>query len=59
MRAVPCAHIADYYDQCQQQKPSIGNNMLRRGYREWANGQVPYGPIWQFCLQPNNLYGIG
>lgn len=49
---VPCAHIADYYDQAQRRRKSIGNNLLRRGYREWATGAVRDPEI-------NNLYGRG
>jgi len=37
---VPCAHIADYYDQAQRRRKSIGNNLLRRGSRALQRGVV-------------------
>ncbi|WP_234053707.1 MULTISPECIES: hypothetical protein [unclassified Xanthobacter] len=38
-RTVPCAHIADWYDASWQANPSIGANLLRHGYRQWAEGR--------------------
>ena len=51
--AVPCAHIADHYDRLWQERPSIGSNLLRHGYRQWAEGRAVLsvdGKAW------NNLY---
>lgn len=48
MKPVPCQHIADYYEMRWWQSPSIGLNLLRQGYRDWACG----GPTIPF----NNLY---
>lgn len=50
---VPCAHIADHYDRLWREKPSIGSNLLRHGYRQWAEGRAVVsvdGKAW------NNLY---
>lgn len=48
---VPCAHIADYYQRRWEQQKCIGYNLLRHGYRQWAEGRATYHP------QGNNLYG--
>lgn len=37
---VPCQHIADYYAHRQAENPSLGNNLLRRGYQQFANGSI-------------------
>lgn len=48
--AVPCAHVADYYDRRQQEHHCIGHNLLRHGYRLWAEGRVTNPEV-------NNLFG--
>lgn len=45
---VPCQHIADYYQHLWQRRRCIGWNLLRQGYRQWAEGQV---------FEWNNLFG--
>lgn len=37
---VPCQHIADYYNHRQEENPSLGNNLLRRGYQQFASGRI-------------------
>lgn len=50
-KAVPCSHIADYYQyKWITQGPQLGSNLLRIGYREWADGK-------QRKHHMNNLYG--
>lgn len=50
-RCAPCAHIADYYDAKQAEHQCIGHNLLRHGYRQWAEGRVDDPTT-------NNLYTI-
>lgn len=40
---VPCQHIADYYAHRQAENPSLGNNLLRRGYQQFAMGKIVDG----------------
>lgn len=47
--AVPCLHIAEYYQLKWEAHKCIAWNLLRRGYREWAEGRV-------VDPQVNNLY---
>ena len=47
--AVPCAHIAAYYDWLWTQDHQLGTNLLRKGYEQWARGYIEFGF--------NNLYG--
>ena len=37
-KAIPCAHIAQYYQFMWLQQPCIAFNLLRRGYQQWADG---------------------
>lgn len=46
---VPCQHIADYYAHRQSENPSLGNNLLRRGYQQFAMGKIE-------AYSVNNLY---
>jgi len=49
----PCQHIADFYQVMWEKQPCIGYNMLRHGYRAWANGRAierSHG------MAANNLY---
>lgn len=46
---VPCRHIADYYPQRWEAQKCIAFNLLRHGYRQWAEGRA--------VNPPNNLYG--
>lgn len=39
-RGIPCAHIAEFYEREQARHPCIAHNLLRRGYRQWAQGEV-------------------
>lgn len=39
VKPVPCQHIADYYQFQWLQKPSLGHNLLRHGYRQWSEGK--------------------
>lgn len=36
----PVNHIAEYYQRKWEQHKCIAWNLLRRGYKEWANGTV-------------------
>ena len=47
--SAPCAHIADYYQRQWEQQPCIAYNLLRQGYRQWADGRVKH---WA-----NDLFG--
>ena len=47
--AVACAHIADYYQIKWENHHCIAWNLLRHGYRQWAEGRANN--------QTNNLYG--
>lgn len=40
VKAVPCAHIALYYERAWDRKATVQNNILRCGYAGWAIGQV-------------------
>jgi len=48
---VPCQHIADYYQRAWAAHHCIAFNLLRHGYRAWAEGNAKYDPAG------NNLYG--
>jgi hypothetical protein len=48
--SVPCQHIADYYQRRWENHKCIAFNLLRHGYRQWAEGRVNSD-------FPNNLYG--
>lgn len=37
---VPCQHVADYYQRRWEAQPCIAFNMLRHGYRQWAEARV-------------------
>jgi hypothetical protein len=50
-RPVPCAHIADYYERRWQAHHCIAFNLLRFGYRQWAEGRARYSE------RGNNLFG--
>jgi hypothetical protein len=52
IKPVPCQHIADYYRYQKIIHPSLGNNLLRMGYAQWAKGEV-HNP------ETNNLYTVG
>lgn len=39
-QAIPCQHIADYYQRTWEHHKCIAWNLLRRGYSEWAAGRV-------------------
>jgi hypothetical protein len=47
--AVPCAHIAAYYEKRWSEHKCLAFNFLRVGYLQWAEGRAD-GKI-------NNLYG--
>lgn len=47
----PCLHIAAYYQHAWEQQMSIGSNLLRHGYAQWARGEVADPKI-------NNLYSL-
>ena len=47
--AVPCQHIADYYQLKWEGHKCIAWAVLRHGYRQWAEGRAD-GVV-------NNLYG--
>lgn len=47
-KPIPCAHIADFYEREQERHACIAHNLLRRGYRQWASGEIER-PV-------NNLY---
>jgi hypothetical protein len=49
MPAVPCQHIADYYEWRWKRHKCIAWNLLRIGYRQWAAGLV-------MTRHLNNLY---
>lgn len=40
---VPCAHIAAYYDVLWNAHKCLAWQLLRRGYRQWANGSIEVG----------------
>lgn len=44
-----CAHIADYYHQRWEGHKCIGFNLLRHGYRQWANGRLSITGNNLFC----------
>lgn len=50
--ATPCAHIAAYYQRRWEAHHCIGFNLLRHGYRQWAEGRVKIEDIEGW----NNLY---
>lgn len=50
--AVPCAHIAAWYQIAWERHRCIGNNLLRHGYRRWSEGSVKIADIEHW----NNLY---
>lgn len=45
---VPCLHLYHYYNWKWEHRPCIAYNLLRRGYRQWAEGRPE---------ELNNLYG--
>ena len=47
--SAPCAHIADYYQLRWEQHHCIAFNILRWGYRQWAEGRA--------TDPANNLFG--
>lgn len=49
--SVPCQHIADYYQQAWEGHKCIAYNLLRQGYRAWAD---PGRPI----SEHNNLFSL-
>lgn len=49
VQAVPCQHIADFYQRKWENHHCIAWQALRLGYREWASGNVSDPTI-------NNLY---
>lgn len=51
--AVPCQHIADYYQHRWEAHKCIGFNLLRHGYRQWSEGRAVYQ------TDGNNLYDVG
>jgi len=53
-KKVPCAHIADFYETQWLAGPSIGTNLLRIGYRQWAEGRAELSVNG---IPANNLYG--
>lgn len=48
-QAVPCQHIADFYQRAWERHKCIAWNLLRVGYKQWANGRVIDRSV-------NNLY---
>lgn len=40
--AVPCQHIADYYQRMWEMQKCIAYNLLRHGYRQWSEGRAKY-----------------
>lgn len=50
-KAVPCQHIADYYQLKWEGHKCIAYNLLRHGYKAWAKGNV--------TNPANNLYCLG
>lgn len=50
MVMVPCLHIADYYQRAWEKQKCIAYNLLRHGYRQWAEGRAEGN-------KANNLYG--
>jgi hypothetical protein len=38
-QSVPCQHIADYYQLKWEGHYCIAYNLLRHGYRQWAEGK--------------------
>lgn len=53
-RAVPCTHIADYYQRKWEQQKCIAYNLLRHGYRQWAEGRAT-DPANNLYEKENNL----
>ncbi len=49
VRPAQCAHIADFYEREWQTRPCLAWQLLRRGYRQWADGRIERGT--------NNLFG--
>jgi hypothetical protein len=49
--AVPCQHIADYYQLSWENHKCIAYNLLRRGYAEWSKGSVKDPAV-------NNLFTV-
>lgn len=47
--AVPCLHIAEFYQRQWEGHKCIAYNLLRHGYRQWAEGRA--------TDPANNLYG--
>lgn len=39
MNIAPCMHIAEYYQRRWEQHKCIAFNLLRQGYRQWAEGR--------------------
>ncbi len=50
-KVVPCQHIADYYPNKWLNHPCIAYNLLRQGYKAWADINLP-------IHYHNNLYPI-
>ncbi len=50
--AIPCAHIAAWYQIKWERNKCIAFNLLRQGYRKWAEGSVKLCDIAGW----NNLY---
>lgn len=52
--AIPCQHIADYYQRAWENHKCIANNLLRHGYNKWARGAVKVEDVdgWNNLFEP-------
>ena len=54
---VPCQHIADFYAQKPTEQTSLGYNLLRKYYAQWAMGKIEgyYNDLYRAVITLNRV----